>query len=143
MATHSSILVWSIPWTEEPCGLQFMGSQRVGHNLATEQQQQRDSGVVSTLCHRLSMSKVASVMFFAILWTVACQALLSTEFSRQEYWSGLPCLPPGDLPDPGIKPKSPVSPLSPALQAYTLSLSHLGSLTRNQTCAPCIRSLKS
>ena len=37
---------------------------------------------------------------------VACQAPLSVEFSRQEYWSGLPCPPPGDLPDPGIKPAS-------------------------------------
>ena len=36
MATHSSILVWEIPWTEEPGGLQSMGSQRVGHNLATK-----------------------------------------------------------------------------------------------------------
>ena len=35
MATHPSILVWRIPWTEEPDGLQFMGSQRVGHNRAT------------------------------------------------------------------------------------------------------------
>ena len=35
---------------------------------------------------------------------VACQASLSIEFSRQEYWNGLPCPPPGDLPDPGIKP---------------------------------------
>ena len=35
MATHSSILAWEIPWTEEPGGLQFMGSQRVGHNLVT------------------------------------------------------------------------------------------------------------
>jgi len=39
MATHSGILVWEIPWTEEPGGLQSRGSQRVGHNLATEQQQ--------------------------------------------------------------------------------------------------------
>ena len=38
MATHSSILVWGIPWTEEPGGLQSVASQRVGHNLATEQQ---------------------------------------------------------------------------------------------------------
>ena len=38
IATHSSILAWEIPWTEEPGGLQFMGSQRVGHNLETEQQ---------------------------------------------------------------------------------------------------------
>ena len=40
MATHSSILAWEIPWTEEPGGLQFMGLQRVRHNLATKQQQQ-------------------------------------------------------------------------------------------------------
>jgi len=35
MATHSSILAWEIAWMEEPCGLQFMGSQRVGHGWAT------------------------------------------------------------------------------------------------------------
>ena len=40
-------------------------------------------------------------------WTVACQAPLSMEFSRPKYWSGLPFLSPGDLPDTGIKPKSP------------------------------------
>ena len=39
MATHSNILAWEIPWTEDPCGLQSMGSQRVGHDLATKQQQ--------------------------------------------------------------------------------------------------------
>ena len=42
----------------------------------------------------------------AILWTLARQTLLSMEFSRQEYWSGLPCPPPGDLPNPGIEPRS-------------------------------------
>ena len=45
-------------------------------------------------------------------WIVACQAPLSMEFSRQEYWSGLPCPPPGDFPNPRIKP---VSLMSPAL----------------------------
>ena len=40
-------------------------------------------------------------------WTVARQAPLSMEFSRQEYWSGLPFPSPGDLPDPGIEPRSP------------------------------------
>ena len=40
-------------------------------------------------------------------WTVASQAPLSMEFSRQEYWSGLPFSSPGDLPDPGIEPTSP------------------------------------
>ena len=39
LAIHSSILAWETPWTEEPGGLQTMGSQRVGHNLATKQQQ--------------------------------------------------------------------------------------------------------
>ena len=39
MATHSSILAWEIPWTEEPGRLQFMGSQRIGHDLVTIQQQ--------------------------------------------------------------------------------------------------------
>ena len=38
MATHSSILAWRIPWTEEPGGLQSMGSQRVGHDFVTKQQ---------------------------------------------------------------------------------------------------------
>ena len=38
MATHSSILAWEIPWTEEPCRLQSMGSQRVGRDLVTKQQ---------------------------------------------------------------------------------------------------------
>ena len=41
------------------------------------------------------------------LWTVACQASLSLEFSRQEYWSGLPFLSPGDLPDSGVDRTSP------------------------------------
>ena len=45
---------------------------------------------------------------FSILWTVACQAYLSMEFSRQEYWSMLPFPVSGDLPNPGIKPVSPV-----------------------------------
>ena len=39
MATHCSILAWRIPWTEEPGGLQSIGSQKVGHDLVTEQQQ--------------------------------------------------------------------------------------------------------
>ena len=54
------------------------------------------------------------VQLFATPWTVAHQAPLSLEFSRQEYWSGLPFPSPGDLPDPGIKPGS------PALQADSL-----------------------
>ena len=47
------------------------------------------------------------IQLFVTLWTVAHQAPLSMRFSRQEYWSGLPCPPPGYLPNTGIKPKSP------------------------------------
>ena len=54
------------------------------------------------------------VRLFVTLWTIAHQDPLSMGFSRQEYWSALPCPPPGHLPDPGIEPKSPVT---PALQA--------------------------
>ena len=47
------------------------------------------------------------VQLFVTFWTVACQAPLSLGFPRQEYWSGLPFPPPGDLPDPGIEARSP------------------------------------
>ena len=50
------------------------------------------------------LSRFSHVQLFTILWTIACQAPLSMGFSRQEYWSGLPCPPPGDLPHPGTEP---------------------------------------
>ena len=52
------------------------------------------------------LSYFSHVRLFATPWTVARQAPLSIGFSRQEYWSGVPCPPPGNLPDPGIKPAS-------------------------------------
>ena len=58
------------------------------------------------------LSLFSHVWLFATLWTVILRAPLSKGFSRQEYWGGLPCPPPRDLPDPGIK----LAPLtSPAL----------------------------
>ena len=69
------------------------------------------------LPYTMSMAECQSlscVRLYATPWTVACQAPLSMRFSRQEYWSELPCTSPGDLPDPGIEPRS------PALQAYSL-----------------------
>ena len=57
---------------------------------------------------------LSHIWLFATPWTVAYQAPKSMEFSRQEYWSGLPFPSPGDLPDPGIEPGS------PTLQAATL-----------------------
>ena len=55
---------------------------------------------------------LSHVWLFVTLWTEARKASLSMGFSRQEYWGGLPGPPPGDLPDPGIKPTSPASPVS-------------------------------
>ena len=63
---------------------------------------------------------LSRVWLFATLWTVIPQAPLPMEFSRQEYWSGLPCPPPGELPDSGIEPAPPTSPAwaSPASPAW-------------------------
>ena len=61
---------------------------------------------------------------FATPWAVAHQAPLSMGFPRQEYWSGLPFLSPGDLPHPGMEPTSPVS---PTWQVDSLPVSYLGS----------------
>ena len=62
------------------------------------------------------------VRLFAIPWTVTCQAPLSIGYSRQEYWSGLSCPSPEDLPDPGIESRS------PALQADSLATELQGKL---------------
>ena len=62
----------------------------------------------------LKLKSLSRVRLFAIPWTVVYQDPQSMEFSRQEYWSGLPFPSPGDLPNPGIEPGS------PALQADAL-----------------------
>ena len=67
------------------------------------------------------LSRFSCVPLFVTSGTVARQDPLSVGLSQQEYWSGLPCSPPEDLPDPGIKPTS------PALQVDSLPLSHLTS----------------
>ena len=56
---------------------------------------------------KVKMKSLSRVRPFATLWTVAHQAPQSVGFSRQEYWSGLPFPSPGDLPNPGIEPRSP------------------------------------
>ena len=55
----------------------------------------------------LKVKSLSRVRLFVTPWTVAYQSSLSMGFSRQEYWSGLPFPSPGDLPDPGIEPRSP------------------------------------
>ena len=74
-----------------------------------------------TLCD--PMNSLGPYGLFATLWTVAHQAPLSMEISRQEYRSGLPFPPPGDLPNPGIEP---ASLMSPALAGGSLPLVPLG-----------------
>ena len=73
--------------------------------------------------HACMLSRFSHVRLCVTLWTAPCQAPLSVGFSRQNYWSGLPCPLPGDLPDVRIKP---MSPASPALQADSSLLSHQG-----------------
>ena len=62
----------------------------------------------------MKLKLLSGVWFFVTPWTVVCQAPLSMEFSRQEYWSGLPCPSPEDLLDPGMEHRF------PALQADSL-----------------------
>ena len=69
------------------------------------------------------LSRFSRGRLFVTPWTVAHQAPLSRGFSRQEYWSVLPGPLPGDLPNPGTEPASPVA---PALQVDSLPLSHQG-----------------
>ena len=80
--------------------------------------------IICVLCCAV-LSHFSCIRLFETPWTIALQVPLSMGFPGQEYWSGLPCPPPGDLPNPGIKPSSPVS---PALQADSLLLSHQGSI---------------
>ena len=76
------------------------------------------------VCVYVPAKSLSHVQLFETPWTIGCQVPLSMRFCRQEYRSGLPCPPPEDLPDPGIKLKSPVA---SALQADSLLLSYLGS----------------
>ena len=71
-------------------------------------------------CMHAKISRFSRVWLFVTLRTVACQAPLSTGFSRQEYWNGLPCPPPADLPHPVIEHRS------PALQADSFTAESLG-----------------
>ena len=103
------------------CLCRTLGTARVRHHLPLLELSSApdsaslhgDSVVVVRLLSRVQL-RVTS-------WTVARQAPLSMGFPRQEYWSGLPFPPPGDLPDPEIEPKS------PALQADSFALSCQGS----------------
>ena len=91
MATHSIILAWRIPWTEDPVRLQ---SKRL-----RVRQDWSDLGCMHAC--------ISHVWFSVTPWTAGRQAPLSMGFSRQEYWSRLPCPSPGHLPGPGIEHRPP------------------------------------
>ena len=104
----SSILAWRIPWTEEPGELYSPGSHK---ELDTSEQLNNYSNTPGGWYESVSSLVVSDSV---TPWTIACQAPLFMEISRQEYWNGLPFPSPGDLPDSEIKPRS------PALQADSL-----------------------
>ena len=79
---------------------------------------------------KVKVKSLSHVQLFATPWTVALQDPLSMGFSRQKYWSGLPFPSPGDLPDPGIKPRS------PALQANALTSEPSKYLLTSYFCIP-------
>ena len=108
LATHSSILAWKIPWTEEPGGLYSMGvakSRTMGEKVRK---------FVTSM--NLEVCVLSCIQLFVTPWTVGVhgphghQAAPSMGFSKQKYWSGLPVPAPGELPNSGIEPTSLESP---------------------------------
>ena len=100
--------------------------QRVHRNK--EKQPPRVKVCLCVCAQSLQGCCFSGVWSFATPWTIACQSSLSMGFSRQEYWSGLWCPSSGGLPDPGIKPASPVS---PALQVDSLPTEASGKLKQH------------
>ena len=89
------------------------------------------------VCARVSARAefLSCIPQFSTLRTVAHQAPLSREFSTHEYWSGLPFLSPGDLPDPGIEPRSPAL-LADALTSEPPGKLGLGSMITSDSNFP-------
>ena len=120
MAIHSSILAWRIPWTEEPGRLQSMELPSCTwlndtHNIYTHTY--FFTLLIFLFSHlwcnlpesKNHVSSVAqSCPTHCDPMTIAHQAPLFMEFSRQEHWSRLPFPSPGHLPNPGIEPRSPI-----------------------------------
>ena len=88
------MLHFALPMLKSPTCLETFD----GHMMKLPHSHNEVLSVCSVSCH---------VQLFVTLWTVALQAPLSMGLSRQEYWSGFPCSPSGDLPNPGIEPQSP------------------------------------
>ena len=83
----------------------FLSSVTLGELLHLSDHQSPECEVL--ILQKVKSESVSRSVLFPTPWTVAHQAPLSMGFSRRVYWSGLPFPPPGDLPDSGIKPRSP------------------------------------
>ena len=92
-------------WSLSSYHLPFVGEGEVFNTCKTTQE------VCIKNRSLLLYKSVSRVPLFVTLWTAACQAPLSMEFSRQEYWSGLPFPTPSDLPNSGIEPTFLTSPI--------------------------------
>ena len=101
------------------------GDRAIGNDSDTQ-----GCGLSHQLCSAFMLSRVR---LFATSWTVACQALVSMEFSVEEYWSGLSFPYPGDLPNPGIEP---ASLMSPAFSGGYLTTEPPGASTANLIASP-------
>ena len=93
------LLLWGLTtWHKVPHDTQIKSMALVVGALS------KNSKFIFIIMYACMLIHCSRVQLFATPWTVARQAPLSMGFSKQEYWSGLLCPPPGDLPDPGIKP---------------------------------------
>ena len=115
MATHSSILAWRIPWTEEPGGLQSTGLQIVGHDWATKRKGYSETRNLVCDAHE-KWKLISSVLSDPMDYQ-------SMEFSRPEYWSRWPSLLQGIFPSQELN----LGLNWTSLQVDSLPLSHKGS----------------
>ena len=125
---HHLLLITAMPWGLDPASLTLADNTAAPKFIQVPPHKTLQKGFRPTqaLVRACMLSRFGRVRLFVTPGTVAHQAPLSVGFSRQEYWSGLPCPPPGDLPDPGTEP---MSSLAPALQVDSLLLSHWESPT--------------
>ena len=99
--------VFNITWKKKFCGSRIIKVFLQACPLALCSRYYCEGSRLPIMC---VLNHFSHVWLFVTLWTVAPQAPPSMGFSRQEYWNGLPCPPPGDLPDPGIEHASLTSP---------------------------------
>ena len=128
VSSFGNWLYYNWSFGSKGCSYNIVSQLYLNKNKSIEGRREAQEGghiciLIADSCCTACMLSRFSVSDSATLWTVARQAPPSMVFSRQEYRNGLPCPPPGDLPDPGINPtslKSPALPLVPLGKNITL-----------------------